>query len=242
MSGVDGEQRGERVAALPRRRAAVLAFIARYQRERGFPPTVREIAKGAGLSSPATVHAHLAALEREGWLRRDPSKPRAIELLPRAREATAAAVADAPRQTAPTTGATAPATVAPGDSNARRLPLVGRVAAGTPLLAEEHWEGLVSVPAQAGGDRGDFVLAVRGDSMRDAGILDGDWVVVRRQETADNGDVVVALVGGEEATVKRFFHDGDAVRLEPANPRHEPIRTRDARIVGRVVGVLRRLP
>lgn len=235
MSGVDGERGGERVAALPRRRAAVLAFIARYQRERGFPPTVREIAKGAGLSSPATVHAHLAALERDGWLRRDPSKPRAIELLPRAREATAAAVTDAPRKTAP-------ATAVAGASGARRLPLVGRVAAGTPLLAEEHWEGLVSVPAQAGGDRGDFVLAVRGDSMRDAGILDGDWVVVRRQETADNGDVVVALVGGEEATVKRFFHDGDTVRLEPANPRHEPIRTRDARIVGRVVGVLRRLP
>jgi repressor LexA len=235
MSGVDSERGGERVAALPRRRAAVLAFIARYQRERGFPPTVREIAKGAGLSSPATVHAHLAALEREGWLRRDPSKPRAIELLPRAREATAAAVTDAPRKTAP-------ATAVAGASGARRLPLVGRVAAGTPLLAEEHWEGLVSVPAQAGGDRGDFVLAVRGDSMRDAGILDGDWVVVRRQETADNGDVVVALVGGEEATVKRFFHDGDAVRLEPANPRYEPIRTRDARIVGRVVGVLRRLP
>lgn len=217
-----GSLGGASASFLPPRRRAVLEFVTRYLRERGFPPSIREIAQATGLASPATVHAHLAALERDGYLRRDPTKPRAIEVL--AGRAAQGSASDAR-----------------SSDQAALLPLVGRVAAGQPLLADEAIEEYVPVPAEAGGAEGDFVLAVRGDSMRDAGILDGDHVVVRRQDTARNGEIVVALVGDEEATVKRFFEDRGEVRLEPANPRHRPIRSREVRILGRVVGVLRRL-
>jgi repressor LexA len=162
------------------------------------------------------VHAHLANLEKVGLLRRDPSKPRALELLDKA----VGAVKDV---------------VSPSG-----LPLVGHVAAGQPILAEEHIEDYVQVPSLAGGDEGEFILAVRGDSMKDAGILAGDFVVVRRQETADDGEIVVALVG-EEATVKRFFREADHVRLQPENDAHQPIRSREVRVLGRVVGVFRRV-
>jgi repressor LexA len=163
------------------------------------------------------VHAHLANLEKVGLLRRDPSKPRAIEMLDKAVDAAKSVV-----------------------TGERGLPLVGHVAAGQPILAEENIEDYVQVPDIAGGGEGGFVLAVRGDSMVDAGILDGDFVVVRSQDTAADGEIVVALVG-EEATVKRFFKESDHIRLQPENTTMEPIRTRDVSIVGRVVGVFRKV-
>ena len=201
---------------LTKRQQEIFDFVKRYQERHGYPPTVRDIGKEVGLASSSTVHQHLANLERLGLLRRDPSKPRAIELLDR--------VVGEVRGLA-----------APGG-----LPLLGTVAAGQPVLAEENVEEYVSVPATAGGEDGTFVLRVRGESMRDAGIIEGDLVVVRAQDDASNGDIVVALVG-EDATVKRFFRERDHIRLQPENTEMEPIRSRDVRILGRVVGVMRSL-
>jgi repressor LexA len=198
---------------LTKRQQEIFDFIKRYSARYGYPPTVRDIGKAVGLASSSTVHAHLSNLERIGLLRRDPSKPRAIELLDRA----TAGVRNL---------------VKPG------LPLVGQVAAGQPVLAEENIEDYVQTPAYAGGDDGAYLLRVRGESMRNIGILDGDLVVVKPQDVADDGDVVVALVG-EEATVKRFFHEDDHVRLQPENDVMEPIRSRDVRVLGKVVGLMR---
>ena len=198
---------------LTKRQQEIFEFIKRYSGEHGYPPTVRDIGTAIGLTSSSTVHAHLANLEKIGLLRRDPTKPRAIKLL----------VDKAKSMVSP-----------------KGLPLVGQVAAGAPILAEENVEDYVEVPTIAGGDDGEFVLRVKGDSMKNAGILDGDHVVVHRQETARNGEIVVALVG-EEATVKRYFKERDHIRLQPENDAHEPIRTRDAEILGRVVGVCRRV-
>ena len=198
---------------LTKRQQEIFDFIKRYSAKHGYPPTVRDIGKAIGLGSPSTVHAHLANLEKIGLLRRDPSKPRALELL---RDTARKAVAPA------------------------GLPLVGRVAAGAPVLAEENIEEYVDVPEIAGGDAGDYVLRVSGESMKDAGILDGDHVVVSPQDTATDGEIVVALVG-EEATVKRFFKESDHIRLQPENDAMEPIRTREAQVLGRVVGVCRRV-
>jgi repressor LexA len=198
---------------LTKRQQEIFDFIKRYSGEHGYPPTVRDIGKAIGLTSSSTVHAHLSNLERIGLLRRDPTKPRAIELL----------VDKAKSMVSPS-----------------GLPLVGQVAAGAPVLAEENIEDYVELPPIAGGDSGEFILRVKGDSMKDAGILDGDHVTVRRQETARNGEIVVALVG-EEATVKRYFKEKNHVRLQPENDAHEPIRTRDAQILGRVVGLCRRV-
>jgi repressor LexA len=204
---------------LTKRQQEIFDFIKRYSAKYGYPPTVRDIGKAVGLASSSTVHAHLANLERIGLLRRDPTKPRAIELLDRA-----AAGVQAGMQ----------ALVRPG------LPLVGQVAAGQPVLAEENIEEYIQTPSFAGGEEGEFLLRVRGESMMDAGILEGDLVVVRPQDTAEDGDIVVALVG-EEATVKRFFQEEDHVRLQPENAAMEPIRTRDVRILGRVVGLMRNI-
>jgi repressor LexA len=199
---------------LTKRQQEIFDFVRRHVGEHGYPPTVRDIGKAIGLTSSSTVHAHLANLEKLGLLRRDPTKPRAIEVL-----------VDKAKAAAATTG----------------LPLVGQVAAGQPVLAEENIEEYVAVPPIAGGDAGQFVLRVKGDSMRDVGIYEGDHVIVRSQETAANGEIVVALVG-EEATVKRFFREDDHVRLQPENEDFEPIRTRDVKLLGRVVGVCRRVP
>src|ERR687894_756135 len=188
---------------LTKRQQEIFDFVKQYAGEHGYPPTVRDIGKEIGLTSSSTVHAHLANLEKLGLLRRDPTKPRAIEVLKdKAKEIAAAA--------------------------------------GQPVLADENIEEYVPVPGIAGGDDGEFVLRVKGDSMKDAGILEGDFVIVRRQETAGDGDIVVALVG-EEATVKRFFRENDHVRLQPENETMEPIRTRDAQVLGRVVGLCRRV-
>jgi repressor LexA len=209
---------------LTKRQQEIFDFIKKYSAKYGYPPTVRDIGKAVGLASSSTVHAHLANLEKLGMLRRDPSKPRAIELLDRVREDLGGAVGNAVEN--------ALGVLRPG------LPLVGQVAAGTPILAEENIEDYVQVPSIAGGEDGEYVLRVRGESMKDAGILGGDFVVVRPQDTATDGEIIVALVG-EEATVKRFFRESDHVRLQPENTAMEPIRSKEVRILGRVVGVFR---
>ena len=206
---------------LTKRQQEIFDFIKRYSSQHGYPPTVRDIGKAVGLTSSSTVHAHLANLEKLGMLRRDPSKPRAIEMLDRAARDVGSAVQGAIGKV-----------VSPG------LPLVGAVAAGQPILAEENIEEYVQVPQAAGGEDGEYVLRVRGDSMIDAGILEGDFVVVRPQDTASDGEIVVALVG-EEATVKRFFRESDHIRLQPENATMEPIRTTDVQVMGRVVGLFR---
>jgi repressor LexA len=206
---------------LTKRQQEIFEFIKKYSAKHGYPPTVRDIGKAVGLASSSTVHAHLANLEKVGLLRRDPSKPRAIEMLDKAAGA-AGGVVDAVKSVVSSGG----------------LPLVGQVAAGQPILAEENIEEYVTVPELAGGEEGEYVLRIRGDSMKNAGILEGDYVVVRRQDTATDGEIVVALVG-EDATVKRFFREEDHVRLQPENELMEPIRSREVRVLGRVVGVLR---
>ncbi len=202
---------------LTKRQQEIFDFIKRYSAGHGYPPTVRDIGKAVGLASSSTVHAHLANLEKLGLLRRDPTKPRAIELLDRAVDQVKSFV------------------------RPDGLPLVGAVAAGSPVLAEENIEEYVAVPQLAGGEDGEYVLRVRGESMKDAGILPGDYVVVRRQDTAVDGEIVVALVG-EEATVKRFFRESDHIRLQPENASMEPIRSRDVQVLGRVVGLFRSVP
>ena len=208
---------------LTKRQQEIFDFIKRYSAKHGYPPTVRDIGKAVGLASSSTVHAHLANLEKLGLLRRDPTKPRALELLDKASSAVGDAVDNVRSLVRP-----------------MGLPLVGSVAAGQPILAEENIEEYVEVPPAAGGDKGEYVLRIRGESMKDAGILEGDYVVVHRQENAADGDIVVALVG-EEATVKRFFRESDHVRLQPENETMDPIRSREVRVLGRVVGVFRKV-
>ena len=193
------------------RQQQVLEFIRESVRADGYPPTVREICAALDLSSPSTVHAHLANLERLGLIKRDPAKPRALDVVQDLR----------PR---------------------RPLPLVGRVAAGQPILAEENIEEVIDVPAFLRRDDDDFVLRVNGESMVGAGIFDGDYIVVHAQDEAQNGDIVVALVG-DEATTKRFYNEGRTVRLQPENESFEPIvvNAGEVDLVGRVVGVLRQL-
>jgi repressor LexA len=196
---------------LTKRQKEIFEFIRSYAGKFGYPPTVREIGKAVGLSSSSTVHAHLANLEKLGLLRRDPSKPRAVELLiDKARKAVRG----------------------PG------LPLVGAVSAGPGMLAEENIEDHVEVPAAIGGEDADYVLRVSGESMKDAGILDGDYVVVRSAKEATNGEIVVALLG-EDATVKRFFRERDHIRLQPENASMKPIISTEAEVIGKVVGVFR---
>jgi repressor LexA len=196
---------------LTKRQKEIFDYIRKYASKHGYPPTVREIGKAVGLHSSSTVHAHLANLEKIGLLKRDPTKPRAIELLvDRARKMMRG----------------------PG------LPLVGQVAAGEPVLAEEHIEEYLEVPSVIGGETGDYILRIKGDSMKDAGILEGDFAVVRPADDADNGEIVVALLD-DEATVKRFYREKDQVRLEPANKAYKPIKTREAELLGKVVGVFR---
>lgn len=200
---------------LTARQQQVLEFVRESVRANGYPPTVREICAALDLSSPSTVHAHLANLERRGLLKRDPTKPRALDVVGEQRPA-------------------------------RPLPLVGRVAAGAPILAEDNVEELVDVPRFLRRDDGDFVLRVRGDSMINAGIFDADLLVVHPQADARNGEIVVARVSGigdDEATAKRFYRDGSTVRLVAENENYEPIvvTADQVELVGRVVGVLRQL-
>ena len=204
------------------RQQEIWDFLVEYVDRHGYPPTVREIGERVGLASPSTVHAHLANLERAGYLKRDPTKPRALELLQHRR-----------RDAAP----------AGQEASFQQLPLVGQIAAGGPLLAEEQIEDYVTMPDELTRAGADFVLRVKGDSMVEAGILDGDLVVVRRQETAKNGDIVVALAGedeaADEATVKRFFREGGQVRLQPENDALEPMYPPYVQVLGKVIGVFR---
>ncbi len=199
------------------RQQEIWSFLVEYVDRHGYPPTVREIGEAVGLASPSTVHAHLANLERAGLLKRDPTKPRALELVGR----------DKPE----------PTVVA-----LPKLPLLGQIAAGGPLLADQNVEDEIAVPETL---RGDFVLRVKGESMIEAGILDGDLVVVRRAQDARNGDIVVALAGddesADEATVKTFYREKGRVRLQPENAAFEPIYAEHVQILGKVVGVFREL-
>ena len=205
---------------LTSRQQEIWQFLAEYVDAHGYPPTVREIGDAVGLASPSTVHAHLANLERAGLLRRDPTKPRALELVGHRRVETP-----------------------PAPPELARLPLVGQIAAGGPLLAEENVEEEIAVPEPLFGNA-DFLLRVKGESMIQAGILDGDVLVVRRQQDATNGDVVVALVGddesADEATVKTFYREAGRVRLQPENDALEPIYADHVQILGKVIGVFRR--
>jgi len=205
----------------PRQRE-ILEFVNTHVDAHGYPPTVREIGQAVGLTSPSTVHAHLARLEESGLIRRDPTKPRALEVIDGGRSRDHAA----------------PAPVAP--SRTTVLPLVGDVAAGAGLIAEEQIEDTMAVPDQLCADA-DFLLTIKGDSMINAGILDGDFVVVRKQDEARNGDIVVALMGDEDATVKRFFRESGRVRLQPENDDMEPMYPEAVKILGTVRAVLRRL-
>jgi repressor LexA len=205
------------------RQRAILDYLRGFVDEHGYPPTVREIGEAVGLRSPSTVHAHLAQLERAGLLRRDPTKPRALELTDRRRDSGAAE--------------------APADVH--RLPLVGEIAAGGPLLADQNVEDYVSVPEPFAKGGEEFVLRVKGDSMVNAGILDGDYVVVQRTQDARDGEIVVALAGddetSEEATVKRLFRENGRIRLQPENDALEPIYSNHVEVLGKVIGVFRQV-
>jgi len=205
---------------LTARHRGILEYIESSMSDRGFPPSVREIGEAVGLTSPSTVHSHLRRLQELGYIERDPSKPRALNVTFEAGTFTHA-------ERRPT----------------RHVPLVGDVAAGTDVLAQENVEELVPVPADMAGDGELFMLRVRGESMIDAGILDGDFVVVTRQATASNGDIVVAGIPGEEATVKTFKKKGNMITLIPSNPTMEPMEFRadEVSLFGRVVTVMRRL-
>ena len=204
------------------RQREIFDFLSEYVRGHGYPPTVREIGEAVGLASPSTVHAHLANIERAGLIRRDPTKPRALELVGRDRDGGSSR-----------------------DSKLLSLPLMGEIAAGGLLLAEQDVEDYLEVPELLAAGGADFLLRVKGESMIQAGILDGDYVVVRRQQDARNGDVVVALAGddeaAEEATVKRFFREDGRVRLQPENDALEPIYAQHVEVLGKVIGVFRQV-
>ena len=207
--------------ALTARQREILHVIEKSMQERGYPPSVREIGEAVGLNSPSTVHNHLASLQKMGFLRRDPTKPRAIEV----RFDTNSEVAMERRP-------------------ARHVPLVGMVAAGTDVLAQENVEDLIPLPTDFTGEGDLFMLKVRGESMIDAGILDGDYVVARQQSVAENGDIVVAGIPGDEGTVKKFKKSGAKITLIPANPSMTPMvfDADEVTVYGKVVTVMRRLP
>jgi repressor LexA len=201
---------------LTRRQQQILDYIRGEIHRCGYPPSVREIGEAVGLSSSSTVHSHLAALEAKGYVRRDPAKPRALEVLDYRENERGIDY-----------------------GSVRAVPVVGQVAAGQPILAAENIEQTMSLPTEMADDQ-TFILRVRGDSMIDAGILDGDFVVVRQQPTAANGDIVVAMLD-DSATVKRFFREPDRIRLQPENASMDPIYARDVSVLGKVVALFRRL-
>lgn len=213
---------GEKVT---KRQQAVLDCIEDCIREKGYGPTVREVCQSLGLSSPSTVHVHLKALEDKGLIKRDPLKSRSIALTYPLDDNNTGGVPDI---------------IQTSFSNLVNLPLVGDVAAGSPILAQENITDTITLPTDIVGDAAAFLLSVRGDSMIEAGINSGDYVVVKEQPTANNGDIVVAIVD-DGATVKRFYKEADHIRLQPENSTMEPIITTDCSIAGKVVAVFRRL-
>lgn len=206
--------------ALTPRQREILLYIEQSMQDRGYPPSVREIGEAVGLNSPSTVHNHLSTLQKMGYLRRDPTKPRALEV----RFDTNSEVAMERRPS-------------------RHVPLIGDVAAGTDVLAQENVEDLIPLPTDFTGEGELFMLRVRGESMIDAGILDGDFVVARQQKVANNGDIVVAGIPGDEATVKTFKKSGNTITLTPANTSMKPMvfTSDEVSVFGKVVTVLRRL-
>lgn len=212
---------------LSKRQKAVLESIENYIAEKGYGPTVRDICKDLGLSSPSTVHVHLNSLEKKGFIKRDPLKSRSIVL------------AHSEEAEEPSTQMQAQI-IAPSFSKLIDLPVVGNVAAGSPILAEQNITDTITLPTDIVGDSASFLLSVRGDSMVEIGINDGDYVVVKEQPVANNGDIVVAILD-DGATVKRFFKEQDHIRLQPENSFMDPIITRDCSIAGKVVAVFRRL-
>jgi repressor LexA len=209
---------------LTHRQEQILAFLGTFAARFGYPPSVREIGSSLGLSSASTVHSHLGALEAKGYIKRDGSGARAIVILKNAD--------GTPIEEKPGAELELPQVV--------NLPIVGQVAAGEPILAEQNVEETVPMPSQIIGDTGSFMLKIRGDSMIGAGILDGDYVVVREQKSANNGDIVVALLE-DEATVKTFYRETDRIRLQPQNPAMDAIYATDVLILGRVIALLRTL-
>ncbi|HZG56065.1 transcriptional repressor LexA [Paenibacillus sp.] len=202
---------------LSNRQQAILEFIRSEVREKGYPPSVREIGEAVGLASSSTVHGHLDRLEKKGFIRRDPTKPRAIELLGDEDEIQMVRLAVA------------------------RVPLVGKVTAGMPITAVENVEEYFPLPSHMVRDDEVFMLSVVGESMIEAGILDGDYVIVRQQQTASNGDIVVAMTEDDEATVKTFYKERDHIRLQPENPTMEPLRYNHVTVLGKVIGLFREI-
>ena len=212
---------------ITKRQQAVLDVIEQCIREKGFGPTVREVCQALGLSSPSTVHVHLKALEEKGLIKRDPLKSRSISLT-------------YPLEGSSVQASSVPEVVQPSFSKIVNVPLVGDVAAGVPILAEENITDTISLPTDIVGDAPSFLLSVRGESMIEAGINDGDYVVVKEQPVANNGDIVVAIID-DGATVKRFYKEKDHIRLQPENSSMDPIITTNCSIAGKVVAVFRRL-
>lgn len=204
-----------KLSKISQRQNAILEFIKNEVKDKGYPPSVREIGEAVGLASSSTVHGHLERLEKKGLIRRDPTKPRAIEI---------------------TDGDPASANFA---VSVARVPLIGKVTAGVPITATENIEDYFPLPAHYVGDYNVFMLSVMGDSMIEAGIHDGDYVIVRQQQTANNGDIVVAMTEDDEATVKRFYKEKDHIRLQPENSALQPILLKHVTILGKVVGLFR---
>lgn len=218
------------------RQRQVLEYIAEYSEINGYPPSVRDIGEHVGLASPSTVFTHLTSLENKGFIKKQKDSARAIIILPKGWQVLGR---DAGEGSMPLSLLADDADrLASFDQSAVELPLVGQVAAGQPILAEQNIDDYFALPKQVVGENGSFMLTIKGDSMIEAGINDGDYVVVRQQPTADNGDIVVALLG-EDATVKTFYREKDSIRLQPQNASMEPIYSRDVQIVGKVVALLR---
>ena len=210
---------------ITKRQQQAFEFICAFTAEHGYPPSVREIGSAIGLSSPSTVHSHLHKLEEAGYIKRDPNKPRTIEIC----------------EDAKTRAKQSPKLVEVKqdvNTNTVTLPLVGRVAAGLPILAEQNVEEVMTLPTNVVGDSNSFILRVRGESMINAGIFDGDYIVVREQHDAHNGEIVVALIE-DSATVKTFYREKDCIRLQPENDTMEPIYAINPTILGRVTGLFR---
>lgn len=205
------------MSKISNRQQAILEFIKNEVREKGYPPSVREIGEAVGLASSSTVHGHLERLEKKGMIRRDPTKPRAIEILDGSSSDGAFSV------------------------SVSRVPLIGRVTAGVPITATENIEDYFPLPSHYVGDNNVFMLSVIGESMIDAGIHNGDYVIVRQQQTANNGDIVVAMTEDDEATVKTFYKEKDHIRLQPENPTMEALRLKNVSILGKVIGVFRNI-
>ena len=212
-------------AKLSDRQQEILDFLGEFTARNGYPPSVREIGDAVGLSSSSTVHSHLGALEDKGYIKRDPSSARALTVIPQGSSVSDATTQEKPRRL---------------PRNVIELPLVGQVAAGSPILADQNIEDSLFLPTQIVGDTSSFLLTVKGESMIEAGIFDGDYVVVKEQPTANNGEIVVALID-DEATVKTFYREDSRIRLQPENHTMDPIYAHDVTILGKVIALLRTL-